>query len=91
MVAFPDGRLLISTNVGFMVMDPGTGDVIEHYKLDGMGWAALAPSVDGEHVIIGNFFSGDVIKYRLADGATVATNNLGQKFSLSGVAQYPGS
>jgi len=86
----PDGRLLISTGKGFLVMDPKTGAVLRNYPLEGMGWAAVNSSADGGHVIIGNFFTGDIVKVRLADGAIVARNNVGQKESLSGIAEYPG-
>jgi hypothetical protein len=91
LVAFPDGRLLISTNRGFIIMDPDSGEILDNRVLGGMGWAAIAPGIDGEHVFVGNFFSGEVIKYRLADSQVVGSNNIGEKFSLSGVAQYPGN
>jgi hypothetical protein len=55
-----------------------------------MGWAAVNPSPDGQFAFIGNFFTGDVVKVRLEDGAVVARNNIGQRESLSGVAQYAG-
>lgn len=86
----PDGRLPISTGKGFLVMDPKTGAVLRNYPLEGMGWAAVNSSADGGHAIIGNFFTGDIVKVRLADGAIVARNNVGQKESLSGIAEYPG-
>ncbi len=90
LVARPDGRLLISTNLGFIVMDQDNGTVLESHVLGGMGWAALAPGIDNEHVIVGNFFSGDVIKYSVISKEIVARNNIGQKNSLSGVVQFPG-
>ena len=90
MVARPDGRLLISTNLGFVVMDQDSGEIIENHQLGGMGWAALAPGVDNEHVIVGNFFSGEIVKYSVVSGEIVARNNIGQQKSLSGVVQYPG-
>ena len=90
MVAMPDGRLLISTNLGFMIMDPQSGAMLAKHDLGGMGWAALAPGIDDDHVVIGNFFSGEVIKYRLSDRTVVARNNIGQKNSLSGVVQFAG-
>lgn len=86
----PDGRLLISTGKGFLVMDPKTGAVLRNYPLEGMGWAAVSSSVDGQHAIIGNFFTGDIVKIRLSDGTIVARNNIGQKESLSGIAEFPG-
>lgn len=86
----PDGRLLISTGKGFFVMDPKSGAVLRNYPLEGMGWAAVNSSADGQFAIIGNFFTGDIVKVRLADGAVVARNNVGQKESLSGIAEFPG-
>ncbi len=90
MNATPDGRLLISTARGFLVMDSKTGAVLRNYPLDGMGWAAVNSSPDGQFAVIGNFFSGDIVKVRLSDGTIVARNNVGQKESLSGIAQFPG-
>lgn len=86
----PDGRLLVSTGKGFFVMDPKSGAVLRNYPLEGMGWAAVNSSTDGQCAIIGNFFTGDIVKVRLADGAIIARNNVGQKESLSGIAQFPG-
>ncbi len=90
MVAFPDERLLISTNLGFIVLDPDTGELLDNRKLGGMGWAAIAPGIDDEHVIVGNFFTGEIVRYRLSDGEIIARNNIGEKNSLSGIAQFPG-
>ncbi|MEO7385675.1 MAG: hypothetical protein ABIX37_01935 [Gammaproteobacteria bacterium] len=90
MNAAPDGRLLISTGKGFLVMDPKTGAVIRNYPLEGMGWAAVNSSPDGQYAVIGNFFTGEIVKIRLADAMIVARNNVGQKESLSGIAEFPG-
>ena len=86
----PDGQLLISTGKGFILVDARSGKVLRDYPLQGMGWAAVNSSADGQYALIGNFFTGDIVKVRLADGAVVAKNNIGQKESLSGVAQFPG-
>ena len=90
MNATPDGRLLISTAKGFLVMDPKTGAVLRNYPLEGLGWVAMNASPDGQFAVIGNFFSGDIVKVRLSDGTIVARNNVGQKESLSGIAEFPG-
>ena len=86
----PDGRLLISTGKGFLVMDAKTGAVQRNYPLEGMGWAAVNASADGQYAVIGNFFTGEIVKVRLADATIVARNNVGQKESLSGIAEFPG-
>lgn len=90
MVPARDGSLMISTGFGFFLADPKTGAVIRHYPLEGRGWAALAPAADGKEAIVGNFFTGDVVKVNLADGTIVKRANIGQKESLSGIAQFPG-
>ncbi len=90
MNAMPGGQLLVSTAKGFLLMDPKTGAVLRNYPLEGRGWAAVNSSPDGQFAVIGNFFSGEIVKVRLSDGAIVARNNVGQKESLSGIAQFPG-
>jgi len=90
MTALADGRLLISTNLGFIVMDPDSGEILDNRALGGMGWAALAPAIDTENIIVGNFFSGEIVKYDLVKSEIVARANIGQKNSLSGVVQFPG-
>jgi hypothetical protein len=90
MVPMRDGRLMLTTGFGLVLLDPETGDVLRHYPLEGRGWAAVAPAADGEFAIIGNFFTGELIRMRLADGEIVARTDVGQKKSLSGIAEFPG-
>jgi hypothetical protein len=90
MAAARDGNLMISTGFGFIVVDAGSGAVRRHYPLEGRGWAALAPAVDGTEAIVGNFFTGEIVKVRLADGTITARGRIDQRESLSGIAQFPG-
>jgi hypothetical protein len=90
MVPANDGNLLVSTGFGFVVVDQKSGAIMRHYPLAGRGWAAIAPTTDGKGVIVGNFFTGDIVKLRLDDGAITQRANIGQKESLSGIAQFPG-
>jgi outer membrane protein assembly factor BamB len=90
MVPARDGNLLITTGFGFLVVDQKTGAIIRHYPIEGRGWAAIAPTVDGQDAIVGNFFTGDVVRVRLDDGVVLKRANIGQKESLSGIAQFPG-
>jgi len=90
MVQGPEGNLLVSTGRGFFMAEAKTGAVLRHYPLEGMGWAALAPATDGKGAIVGNFFTGDVVRVDLASGAVTGRANIGQKRSLSGIAQFPG-
>lgn len=86
----PGGELLVSNAAGFARIDPQTGKVLRNYRLEGMGWAAVSSSADGRHAFVGNFWTGELVKVRLDDGAVVARAQVGQKDSLSGVAQFGG-
>ena len=85
-----EGRMMFSTGASIVVLDDTTGEFIRDYAFETYGWAALAPSIDGEHIIVGNFMDGEFIKVRLSDGEIVKRNNIGQRESLSGVVQFPG-
>ena len=86
----PNGELLISNGSGFITMDPTNGKVLRNYKLTGIGWAAVNSSTDGQFAYVGNFWTGELVKVRLDDGSVVARTNVGQKESLSGIAQFGG-
>ena len=91
MAPFSDGRLLITTGSGMIILDPDSGEVLRHIPIEGRpGWAAVAPSYDDQYALVGNFWTGDLLKIRIEDGATVAQTNVGQKESLSGIAQFAG-
>ena len=85
-----DGSLLISTGNGLVVLDPNTGETLRYYAMRSPGWAASGPTVDGEGIVVGNFFTGEVVIISRDTGEAVRSNNIGQRNSLSGVAQYPG-
>lgn len=90
MTRMPDGALLVVTGAQLLLVDPGTGAIRRTYDMDSFGWAAATPSIDGAAILTGNFMDGDVAKVRVSDGAVVARANIGEKRSLSGIAQYPG-
>jgi hypothetical protein len=81
---------VISNAIGFALLDPSSGQVLRHYRLEGTGWAAINGGIDNAHVYVGNFWTGELVKVRLFDGAVVARTRVGQRESLSGVAQFPG-
>ncbi len=85
----PDGRALVSTATGFIVIDADSGQVQRKYGLEGSGWAAIAASTDNAHAFVGNFWTGELVKVRLSDGAVVAWTHVQQRESLSGIAQFP--
>ena len=86
----PDGELLVSNGAGFARIDPDSGSVNRVYRLATPGWAAVSSSIDGRFAYVGNFWTGELVKVRLEDGEVLARTNVGQKESLSGIAQYPG-
>ncbi len=85
-----DGSLLISTGNGLVVLDKDSGETLRFYAMERPGWAASGPTVDGEGIVVGNFFTGQVVIVSRETGEVVLSNNIGQRNSLSGVAQFPG-
>ena len=85
-----DGSLLISTGNGLVVLDKDTGETLRYYDMQSPGWAASGPTVDGKGIIVGNFFTGELVIISRETGEVVRGSNIGQRNSLSGVAQYPG-
>ena len=90
MAQMPDGRLVIGTGRTVVFVDPDSGAIVQEIDMEGSGWAAVAPSIDPGILLLGNFFTGEVVKLRVADGAIVARNTIGEQRSLSGLAQFPG-
>jgi hypothetical protein len=90
MTQMPDKSLLAITGSNMVTIDQNTGKVLREYKMGSFGWAAATPSIDGQYILVGNFMDGDVAKVSVKDGAIVARANIGEKRSLSGVAQFPG-
>lgn len=85
-----DGSLLVSTGNGLVVLDKDSGETLRYYEMRSPGWAASGPTVDGLGIIVGNFFTGEVVIISRETGEVVRSNNIGQTSSLSGVAQFPG-
>lgn len=90
MTQMTGGRLAIGTGRSVVFVDQHSGEIVHEIEMEGPGWAAVAPSIDPGHLLLGNFFSGDFVKLRIADGKIVARNTIGEERSLSGIAQYPG-
>jgi len=90
LTAMLDGSLLVSTGNGLIIMDQHSGDTIKYYNMDSSGWAASGPAIDGENIIVGNFFTGQIVVISMATGDVVKSNYIGQKNSLSGVSQFSG-
>ena len=82
--------LLAITGANMVIIDQNTGKVVREFKMGTFGWAAATPSIDGQFILVGNFMDGDIAKVSVKDGGVVARANIGEKRSLSGVAQFPG-
>jgi hypothetical protein len=90
MTQMPDGDLVIGTGRSIVFLDEDTGRIKDEIAFENSGWAAVTPSIDPGHVLLGNFFDGEFIKVRVSDGQVVARNTIGEERSLSGIVQYPG-
>ena len=91
MAQMPGGDLVIGTGTTVVLLNQYSGEITREIKMDRMGWAAVAPSIDPGYLLLGNFFDGEFVKLRVEDGVIVARNTIDEELSLSGIAQYPGS
>lgn len=90
----PDGTLFyISANFRkgfFLHLLDDDGNAKKSIELDARGWASAAPSIDGKHAYLGNFFTGTVGKMNLDTGEIINRAETNVERSLAGVTQYPG-
>ncbi len=90
----PDGTLLMikaSFRTGFAMQHiTAEGEELRTWDLPGPGWAIVSPSIEEGIVLLGNFFTGIIAKFRLEDGQILAQVDTGVKRSLAGIAQYAG-
>ncbi len=90
----PDGTVLMIKAVSRedFVLQHLTADAkeLQTWELPSAGWAIIAPSLDDNIILIGNFFSGTVAKFDLDKGEIIAQTDVGVNRSLAGIAQYPG-
>lgn len=86
----PDGRLMLSRGAKIEFLDPQTGDILHTMPQEGFGWAVIGGALDNEHIYSGNFFTGEVAKFKIDGGEKVASVALNIERALAGVIQYPG-
>jgi len=84
-----DGALLHMRGNAIDVLSE-QGELLRQVPLPGFGWATMCVSADGQHVLAGNFFTGDCSRVNLQTGAIAATVNVGVEKSLAGIAEFPG-
>lgn len=85
-----DGTLLVSRGARIDVLDPRYATVRRSLALEGVGWATIAPTTDGQSILAGNFFTGELARIDASSGAKLASVNAGVQKSLAGIAEYPG-
>ena len=86
----PDGRLMLSRSAHIEFLDPDTGEVLHTVPQEGFGWAVIWGALDNEHIYSGNFFTGEVAKFKIENGEKVASVALNIERAMAGVIQYPG-
>ena len=90
MDSLADGTLIVATGAQVLLLDPDTGATLNTIDMPNNGWAAVSAAVEPGHILAGNFFTGEFVKVRVADGEIVARADIGEQRSLSGIAQFPG-
>ena len=85
-----DGALLHMRGNAVEVLSE-RGDRLRELPIPGFGWATMCVSADGEHVLGGNFFTGEIVRMSLESGEITAGANVGVERSLAGIAEFPGA
>ena len=86
----PDGALLhMRGSAVEFLNDQGEQD--KELPMPGFGWASMCLSADGEHVLGGNFFTGQIVRMSLESGEISASANVGVERSLAGIAEFGGA
>ena len=90
-----DGRLLViraNFETGFALEEVNDdGEVVRAWELPpGPGWATLAECTSGKELLVGNFFTGKIIKIDMESSEVLAQAETGVERSMAGIAQYPG-
>jgi outer membrane protein assembly factor BamB len=88
-VARTGSKVLLPLGNKLGVIDEQTGADLANFPLPGFGWAVVTPSHDGAFAYVANWFTGDIAKVSLADGAVSAQTKISPK-CISGIAQFAG-
>ena len=85
-----DGALLHMRGNSVEVLSE-QGERLREVPIPGFGWATMCVSADGEHVLGGNFFTGEVMRMSLESGEITARASVGVERSLAGIAEFSGA
>ena len=88
-VARAGTKILLPLGNRIAVIDEQSGQDIASFALPGFGWAVVTPASDGACAYVANWFTGDVAKVSLANGAVAAQTKISPK-CISGIAQFAG-
>lgn len=86
-VAVADGRVLLPLGNRVELLTE-SGEPVARTPLPGFGWALAAFAREPGMAYAGNWFTGEVVKFALADGAPVASVHVGAK-CMAGLLQVP--
>ncbi len=88
-VARTGNKVLVPLGNKLAVIDEQSGQDLANFPLPGFGWAVVTSSADGAFGYVANWFTGDVAKVSLTDGAIAAQTKISPK-CISGIAQFGG-
>jgi len=82
-----DGTLYVLRGASIHVVDEA-GQTTRQIPLEGFGWATIELAADGRHAFVSSFFSGEVAKIDLGNGAKVGSIATGAPKAVAGIAEY---
>lgn len=82
-----DGTLYVLRGASIHVVDEA-GQTTRQIPLEGFGWATIELAADDRHAFVSSFFSGEVAKIDLGNGAKVGSITTGAPKAVAGIAEY---
>jgi len=82
-----DGTLYVLRGASIHVVDEA-GQTTRQIPLEGFGWATIELAADDRHAFVSSFFSGEVAKIDLGNGAKVGSIATGAPKAVAGIAEY---
>ena len=82
-----DGTLYVLRGASIHIVDEA-GQTTRQIPLEGFGWAIIELAADGRYAFVSSFFSGEVAKIDLGNGAKVGSIATGAAKAVAGIAEY---